>query len=516
MMFGLPIIKKISIRLIFSSMLIIVLLIPNTSLSALTPPAYGRQRPAIKSLENSIKRNRRKLRRVRARYKNKIRSINRKISRLRRKAAKTRNNANKNRISALINRYRRKRSRSYSRAKKAENKYKTIIRNLKKRALLRSIASSTNTKYLKSLLSKYKRSASKARSAHRKRVRRINKKISKLKRRLRKSGNKNFIKRTRTRVRKYRVSRRRKKAVYKRQRRRYATMIKRIRNRLAGLRLSKGVFMKNPYTDLPRFESKTRKKTKIFLWYQSMAENFDVNLANWLWARGTKIQLAFEPHNPSKDVNNQPEHRLTTITSGQHDARLYRWARQIKSFGHPVYFRPMSEMNGNWTVWSGTANGNRPADYVPAWRHIRNIFKAVGANNAIFVWSPNRDGNQAAALDTYKKYYPGNSYVDMIGINGYNWGTMYKTPSWTSIWQTFSQVFGPSYRVYTKLTKKPVMICEMASADVGGNKAVWIKDAFSQIKNNYSRIKIVVWFNIDPFRIDSRRANLAAYKKYAY
>lgn len=279
-----------------------------------------------------------------------------------------------------------------------------------------------------------------------------------------------------------------------------------------------GVFMANPYTDIPSFESQTGHRLDFFLWYQSILEDFDADLANWLWSRGTKFELAFEPRNPSKDSVNQPDYQLKDITAGNHDDKLRRWARQIKAFGKPVYFRPMCEMNGDWTSWAGNANGNAPSDFIPAWKHIYNIFQQEGASNAIFVWAPNRDGDTSNAYKTYKTYYPGSEYVDYIGINGYNWGTMYKTPTWTSSWQNFSQVFGPSYKIFTTYTSKPIMIPEMASTDVGGSKALWIKDAYWQIKANYTRIKIVVWFNINKetdWRIHNSSTSLQAYINYA-
>ncbi len=47
-----------------------------------------------------------------------------------------------------------------------------------------------------------------------------------------------------------------------------------------------------------------------------------------------------------------------------------------------------------------------------------------GATNVDWVWSPNRDGSTAAALNTFTTLYPGDAYVDYIGFSGYNWGTM--------------------------------------------------------------------------------------------
>lgn len=331
-------------------------------------------------------------------------------------------------------------------------------------------------------------------------------------------NNAKIVKRANNRIRNYRKN---KAKVVKK----YNNKIVYLNNRIKRLRkiisnkLEVGVYMEKPYSEVPDLENKLNRKLGVFLWYQSMDGNFDIDLANWLWARGTKIQIAFEPREMGKGVNEQPKYNLKSISQGNHDEAIYRWARQVKDFGHPVYFRAMCEMNGDWVPWGGTANGNSPQDYIPAWRHIYNIFQEVGATNALFVWSPNQDNDEAAALRTFSTYYPGDEYVDYVGINGYNWGTMYNTPNWSSKWEKFDEIFGPSYKTFSNLTKKPMMIPELASTYKGGDKASWIKDAFLTIRERYPRIKVVSWFNINKetdWRFSEDPTTLGAFKTYAF
>lgn len=175
----------------------------------------------------------------------------------------------------------------------------------------------------------------------------------------------------------------------------------------------------------------------------------------------------------------------------------------------------MSEMNGDWVTWGGTVNGNTPDDYIPAWRHIHDIFVQEGATNVKFVWSPNRDGDTASAINTFNTYYPGDAYVDFLSINGYNWGRLYNTPNWTSQWQRFEQVFGPSYDAFTARSNKPVMIAETATTEVGGDKAAWITDMFARLPVRFPRITAVTWFNINKetdWRVESSSASLSAFR----
>lgn len=276
-----------------------------------------------------------------------------------------------------------------------------------------------------------------------------------------------------------------------------------------------GVALEYPST-LANFESSIGHKADMFLWYQSISEDLDTATLGPIAQGGRSIELAWEYWDyGAPDLVNQPAYQLRDITAGNWDADIHRWARQIKAFGYPVIFRPMNEMNGNWTSWSGTVNGNVPADYIPAWRHIHDIFVAEGATNAAFLWSPNRDGYSTDAVNTFNAYYPGDAYVDYLGIDGYNWGRMYTTPDWTSSWQSFTEVFRYSYDAFTARTAKPVIIAETASTEIGGDKAAWITDAFAQLPVRFPRVVGLTWFNYNKetdWRVNSSAASLEAFR----
>ncbi len=202
---------------------------------------------------------------------------------------------------------------------------------------------------------------------------------------------------------------------------------------------------------------------------------------------------------------NQPLYKLSTIARGDFDGFITQWAVQAKAWGHPFFLRFDWEMNGNWQFpWSVQLNGNRPADYIAAWRHVRDIFDRVGATNVTWVWAPNISTWNTVPM---AQVYPGASYVDWIGLDGYNWAGYQGMP-----WEQFSQVISgdtnlvsnskDSYKEITTLAPgKPLMITEFASVeygDGGAAKSVWITAALTNhILVNYPAIKAVVWFNWD-------------------
>jgi hypothetical protein len=206
---------------------------------------------------------------------------------------------------------------------------------------------------------------------------------------------------------------------------------------------------------------------------------------------------------------------LVNITNGSSDALIRARANSIKSFGKPVFLRWGAEMNGNWFAWSGPSNGNNPAAYVAAWKHIHDIFASAGVTNVSWVWAPNANskpgGTDVTSWNNWRNYYPGDAYVDWVGIDGYNWGSIYG-------WQSPSSIFNPVYSDYAN--RKPVMIAETSSVESGGSKAGWIASLQTWM-SGHTDAAALVWFDTNTstsgidWRIDSSASSLAAYKKLA-
>ena len=177
---------------------------------------------------------------------------------------------------------------------------------------------------------------------------------------------------------------------------------------------------------------------------------------------------------------------LASIASGSEDAAITTWARQAAAYGHPFFLRFDWEMNGGWFPWGTTSsNQNTAADYVAAWRHVHDIFIAVGATNATWVWCPNIERNSSTP---YAKLYPGDAYVDWTCLDGYNQG---------SSSQSFSSLYTKSYNdMLTVAPSKPIMIGEIGSLEYGsGVKADWISKMLTELPTDFPQIKALVWFN---------------------
>jgi hypothetical protein len=200
--------------------------------------------------------------------------------------------------------------------------------------------------------------------------------------------------------------------------------------------------------------------------------------------------ITWEPWDPAAG-SNQPQYALSRIANGDFDAYIKTWAVALRLLGRTVYLRPMHEMNGNWYPWSGTTNGNSPALYVAAWRRMHDIFAANDATNVRWVWAPNNVDVPGTAENRMEAYYPGAGYVDVLGVDGYNWGS---TAPEHAGWQTFSQVFSSAYGRLSALGSQPVWITEVGAAPEGGSKPAWVRDMFAKAKT-MPRLEAIVWFN---------------------
>ena len=198
---------------------------------------------------------------------------------------------------------------------------------------------------------------------------------------------------------------------------------------------------------------------------------------------------------------------LAAIASGRYDALIRQRARDCREFGAPVYLRWAAEFNGQWNPAYG-----RPRLFVAAWRHLVATLRSAGATNVRWVWCPFAVQPPRRRAEEWRPYYPGDRFVDWVGMDGYNWGT---ARPW-SRWQSFAEIFGPLYRDYAG--RKPLMICEVGSAEAGGDKAAWIRAMGSQLAGRFSKVDAVLWFHANKetdWRIDSSAASLRAFRSIA-
>lgn len=200
------------------------------------------------------------------------------------------------------------------------------------------------------------------------------------------------------------------------------------------------------------------------------------------------------------------------VLAGEFDASIKTWAEAAKAFAHPFFLRPWWEMNGTWWNWSTTA-----AQFVEAWQYLYNKIKPI-APNVTFVWCPNVLSAEVAIIADFGSFYPGDAFVDWIGLDGYSGENPLKKYGW----RTPAAVFKPSYdRIREVAPSKPIIICETACSEIGGTKSAWITELLgTTIPVLMPAVKAHVWFNWNitagegrlDWQIESSAPAQAAYK----
>jgi beta-mannanase len=180
----------------------------------------------------------------------------------------------------------------------------------------------------------------------------------------------------------------------------------------------------------------------------------------------------------------------------------------MRALDHHVLLRFGHEMNLPGFGWFGA-----PEPFIAAWRHVRRIFDEERATNVLWLWCPYvHDRNS----QPFEPHYPGPELVDVVGLDGYNWGRR----RWWHRWRSFDAVFGASLAALARLAPgKPIILAELGCAESGGDKAAWMRDAILHaVPERHPAIDAVVWFDHHrpdhpDWRLDSSPAAAAAWRE---
>jgi cellulose synthase (UDP-forming) len=235
------------------------------------------------------------------------------------------------------------------------------------------------------------------------------------------------------------------------------------------------------------FEQDIDKHASVVMWYADWQDSApSLAQLEMIEHRGSVPEITWEPWDSTKGLRApQPRYALRNIVDGKFDAYIHTWARALAAYGKPVRLRFAQEMNGNWYPWGAGTNGNTPAEFVAAWRHVHDIFAAAGARNVQWVWSP--------VSGAPKQYFPGVQYVNRLGVTCLNGGTT----AFNEGWRSFAAICGESIQqLHTLAPALPIDLSEVGSAEAGGSKAAWITGMFAYLAH-HPEVKSLIWFDLD-------------------
>ncbi len=216
-------------------------------------------------------------------------------------------------------------------------------------------------------------------------------------------------------------------------------------------------------------------------WYRS--RRFPVTTAKWIRKHGAtpfvRLMMRSDPEQDHAD----PLYKTKSIARGDFDPDLTRWMQEAARFGTPILAEYGTEMNGEWFQWNARWNGRRKGAerFAAAYRHIIDLSRKNGATNIIWVFHVNWADGPPKSWNRMEKYYPGDSYIDWLGISLYSMQAPFETEP-----TAFAEIRNTFARLNHMAAEKPVIIAEFGT-DVHNPRepaAPWAKAALKLI---YSR-----------------------------
>lgn len=233
-------------------------------------------------------------------------------------------------------------------------------------------------------------------------------------------------------------------------------------------------------TPVARFAHSVGRRPNIIGQYVAWDTPFPAQSVTRAWSYGALSYLAWEPFDVS----------VQSIAQGHSDAYITQFARAVRALNLPVALSFGHEMNGSWYPW-GTGR-TTPAEFVTAWRRVHDLFIRAGASNVVWVWNPN---------DIYpvpqvplRPYYPGNAYVDWIGITGY---------AATTGPQTYGSLYAPTVREIRTFSHKPFIIAE-TSVETSPGEVASARQVIINTVAQHPDMLGLIWFDYNKDGVDWR------------
>jgi mannan endo-1,4-beta-mannosidase len=227
-------------------------------------------------------------------------------------------------------------------------------------------------------------------------------------------------------------------------------------------------------------------------WGAPSTRLFPTSVVNALPA-GVIPVIWWEPTDPRGDNWTKGRfERYFRINKGVHDEYIRQWARDAQASAAPrVIVRFAHEMNGKWFPWGIGRFDNTPKNFKAAWQRVWRLFKQEGAlaghgGKVELLWSVTKQN--CPNCNPFARVYPGDKYVHWVGLTAFNWGVQ-------KSWKSMEQVLASPIKDLQALTKKKIIVAELASHFRGGDKGKWIWQGYQRTHARWPKVKAVLYLD---------------------
>lgn len=240
-------------------------------------------------------------------------------------------------------------------------------------------------------------------------------------------------------------------------------------------------------------------------WYEGRA--FPLQTATWIREAGSIPFIRLMLRSSAEQNVKEPIFTLQAIIDGQFNADLRGWCAAARNFETSLLVEYGTEVNGEWFSWNGVWNGgdatsgygdpnepDGPERFRDAYRHIVKICRDEGAENITWVFHLNAEDWPQKSWNAFENYYPGDDYIDWIGISNYG----AQTPQ-DDYCDEFRLAMDAVYlRVDSLIPDKPIFIAEFGVTKNNPlcDQAEWARSALTDITSfRWARIIAFSWWN---------------------
>ncbi len=245
---------------------------------------------------------------------------------------------------------------------------------------------------------------------------------------------------------------------------------------------------------IPLLEKKLEYKFPIISQYIHYSNPFCNDFANEVTSDPDRMMQISYQYTLCNNVDLTWENPSLTIYRGKGDDVLREFAEGAAAFGKPFFFRLNNEMNTDWTSYCAMATMLDPDIFIDTWVRLYDIFTETGANKyAMWIFNGFDGSYPPYNWCDYRCYLPDAQYIDLLGLTGYNSGTVEE-----QTWKSFEEIYDNIYAMYEPhFGDWPWIISEFGCAErEGADKAEWVTEMFNVLSTNkYPQLKVAIWFN---------------------